>query len=545
MAIGAVVARIITQYSDKGSKAANKDINKLGKQFDAFAKKTAKAFGVAAVAVAAFAIKVGKDAVQAAIADQKSQALLANSLRNTTGATNAAIASVESYISNLQLQVGITDDELRPSLAKLAAVTGSVTAAQGLLGTALDVSAFATVDLGTATNAITKALQGKFTSLQKLVPSIDATVVKSKDLAKIFEEVNKATQGSAAARANTLEYRLQIMRIRFGEILETLGYKLLPVLENFAKVISNKVLPQVEAFVEANGAKLVVAFQMATDGAIKLLAISISFAEWITNNMGLVKTFAAIVAGLFAVGRVAAFATVLGKLIAAFAALRTAAGLAAVATAYATGGTSVASATAALALVGGAAAITGGVVALKSAGNDARAKKAALEAGLAGYQGSPGASDIAGLKGFKSDSMKTPTVDGNLQSIMDALLKSQNALNNSKKKELTIEQKIVNKMLQKYGLSLMTSETEAKATAAAIKENLDRQKIVSSPTISLANQGDGSSNGNIMFDKNSSNVTVNITTPHGTADDYVVDITNKQNALAKRSGAKNILHRTR
>ena len=540
MAIGAVVARIITQYSDKGSKAANKDINKLGKQFDAFAKKTAKAFGVAAVAVAAFAIKVGKDAVQAAIADQKSQALLANSLRNTTGATNAAIASVESYISNLQLQVGITDDELRPSLAKLAAVTGSVTAAQGLLGTALDVSAFATVDLGTATNAITKALQGKFTSLQKLVPSIDATVVKSKDLAKIFEEVNKATQGSAAARANTLEFRLNILRIRFGEILEELGYKLLPVLEKFAQTIQTQVLPQIEAFIAANGTTLVAAFTSASEAAVKLIGLFVTFVTFVSNNTGLIETMAKLIAGMFVIGRIAAFATLIGKLTAAFVALRTAAGGAAIATAFATGGASLASTAAALVAVGGVALVTG----VKVAGSNARSKKAKTEAGLAGYQGSPGASDIAGLKGFKSESM-TPTIDGNMQSVMDALLKSQNALNNSKKKELTIEQKIVNKMLQKYGLTLMTSEIEAKATAAAIKENLERQKIVSSPTISLANQGDGSSNGNIMFDKNSSNVTVNITTPHGTADDYVVDITNKQNALAKRSGAKNILHRTR
>ena len=75
MAIGAVVARILTQYSDKGSKAAQKDIAKLGRKFDDFAKKTTRAFGLAAAAVGAFAIKVGKDAVAAAIADQKSQVL--------------------------------------------------------------------------------------------------------------------------------------------------------------------------------------------------------------------------------------------------------------------------------------------------------------------------------------------------------------------------------------------------------------------------------------------------------------------------------------
>jgi hypothetical protein len=542
MAIGAVVARILTQYSDKGSKAARKDIAKLGKNFDDFSKKTAKAFGVATAAVAAFAIKVGKDAVQAAIADQKGQMLLANSLRNTVGATDAAIASVEEYVSKLQLETGVVDDDLRPALAKLAAVTGSVSAAQDLLGISLNVSAFSGADLGTATTAVTRALQGNFRGLQKLVPSLDAATLKSKDFAAIMAEVQKATAGAAATRANTLEYRLGILRIRFGEILETLGYKLLPVLENFAKVISNKVLPQVEAFVEANGTKLVVAFQMATDGAIKLLAISISFSDWITNNMGLVKTFAAIVAGLFAVGRVAAFATVLGKLIAAFAALRTSAGLAAVATAYATGGASVVSATAALAVVGGAAAITGGVIALKKAGNKARAEKAEALANSSSSVSERGRAAVRGMR-----TRGGTTKDSDLDSILANLTAAQNKLNKAKTKELTIEQKIINAMLKKYGLSLMTAKIEAQATAASIEANLERQGTIAkaAPTVSLAAQGDGSAGTSSIANAVHPNFQVIINAEHGTADDYSVKIQNDLNTLARRRGGIPIQHRTR
>ena len=159
MAVGAVVARIITQYSDKGSKAAARDINKLGKSFDKFAGKVGKAFGLAAAACAAFAIKVGIDSVKAAIADEKSQALLANSLRNTTGATDAAIAATEAFIDQTQRAFGVVDDDLRPALAKLASVTGSLTTGQQLLGLAMDISAGGSVDMGAATNAVTKALQ--------------------------------------------------------------------------------------------------------------------------------------------------------------------------------------------------------------------------------------------------------------------------------------------------------------------------------------------------------------------------------------------------
>lgn len=529
MAIGAVVARIITQYSDKGSKEAKKDITKLGKNFDEFSKKTVRAFAVATAAVGAFAIKVGKDAVEAAIADQKSQMLLANSLRNTTGATNAAIASVENYISKLQLQVGVADDELRPALSKLAAATGDVTSAQQLLGTALDVSAFSGADLGSATKAFTKALQGSFRGLQTLVPGIDAAAVKSKDLAKVFQQVQDITAGSAATRANTLEYRLAIVRIRYGEILETLGYKLLPVVEKFAKTIETKVLPQIEAWIAANSDKFVAGLQAVSDGVIKIILAGIALADWISNNMGVIKTFATIIGTMFVVGKVAAFVTAIKTLAGAFVALRTSAAGAAIATAYATGGTSVIAATAALTAIGGAAAIYAG---LKSAGNEVREKNAAA---LAGSSSSVSERGRTALRGARTRSAGTSG-----GSVYDALLSSQNALNNAKKKELSVEQKIVNAMLKKYGLTLMTAEIEAKATAASIQANLERQgKIAkSSPTVSLASQGDGSTSG-VSAISSSSNpvVNVNVSTPFITKDDVVVDIESGLNTLQRRRGA--------
>ena len=92
MATGAVIARILTQYSDKGSKAAVKDIARLTKKFDDFGKKARKSFAIAITATAALSVKIGKDAVDAAIQDSKSQAVLAQAMMNTNGATREAIA---------------------------------------------------------------------------------------------------------------------------------------------------------------------------------------------------------------------------------------------------------------------------------------------------------------------------------------------------------------------------------------------------------------------------------------------------------------------
>lgn len=491
MAVGAVVARILTQYSDKGSKAARKDIAKLGKQFDAFAKRTAQAFGIAAAAVGAFAVKVGKDAVNAAIADQKSQALLANSLRNTVGATDAAISAVESYISKLQLQVGVADDDLRPALSRLAAVTGDVASAQKLLSTALDVSAFSGADLATSTKAITKALAGSFKGLQTLVPGLDAAAIKGKNFAKVLDQVEQITSGSAATRANTLEYRLAILRIRYSEILETLGYSLIPIVEKFADTIQREVLPEIERWIAANKTGLIDGFKKAAEAGIKVAKAMIAIGFAIAENIDDIILLAGIFSTMWVTSKVYAFAKAVAAVSLAFNGMRTAAAGAAAASAAATGavgvgaigGAGFAAGAIGTGVIAGIAGLTYGLSKLDFPGSRKRAKRLAAEQEkrLAGYAGSPGASDIAG---FTSNSLmaKTPKIDDSMDKylkFLDKLQKASDKLNGKKKKELTTEQKIINAMLKKYGLSLMTAEVEAKATAGAIAANLNKQAAIS------------------------------------------------------------------
>ena len=547
MAIGAVVARILTQYSDKGSKAAQKDINKLGKQFDAFAKKSVRAFGLVAAATGALAVKIGKDSIQAAIRAQAEQNRLNQILLTTNGATLEQIAILNSQAEALE-RVGVvsagnvkvaqsqlaTFDLQASTIEKLTpAILDYVTAEKGATASASDFKSM--------TNGLAQALQGNFASLTRTGFVIDDATKKiissgseSQRAAALVAVLNSTYEDFNKNLRNTPEGKIIALANSLDNLKTTLGLALLPIVEEFVQTLTTDVLPKISMWIEMNKKQLTEGLKRASDAVIVLVTNAIAFSSWIVNNMGIVKTMAALIAGMFVVGRIAAFATVLGKLTAAFVALRTAAGGAAIATAFATGGASLGSAAAALAIVGGAAAITG----LKVAGSNIRAKKSKLESRLAGYQGSPGASDIAGLSGFKSENLKTST--------NNSLLSFQNKLNNAKKKELSIEQQIINKMLNRYGLTLMTAEIEAEATAQAIKKNLNRQeRIANAPTISLAAQGDGSAGGGSIINSGSPNISVSITTPHGTADDYVVDITNKQNQLAKRAGAINILHRTR
>jgi hypothetical protein len=348
MAVGAVVARIVSQYSDKGSKAAQKDIAKLGKNFDAFAKKAGKAFAIAGAASAAFAVKVGVDAVKAAIEDQKSQVLLANSLKNTVGATDSAISSVEDYITKQQKLFSVADDQLRPSLAALAAATGSITEAQKLQSVALDIAANKQIDLVTASKLLAKAHGGNIGALKKLYPEISANTVKSKDFAGALEVVAKASGGAAAAAANTLAGRLEGLKLAYGEVLETLGYALLPVITEFASYIQANVLPALEAWTSANKDKIAASLKSVFENLQIVVIKMVQFFGFISRNMGMVKAFGAVLAGLFVASKVYAFIKVIELLALAFKKQAVQATVAGTATAFATGGVSALAASAAI-----------------------------------------------------------------------------------------------------------------------------------------------------------------------------------------------------
>ena len=490
MAVGAVVARILTQYSDKGSKAATKDINKLGKSFDAFAKKSAKAFGIAALAAAAFAVKIGKDAVQAAMEDQKSQALLANSLRNTVGATDDAIAGVERHITALQNQFSVADDELRPAFGRLTAAFNSTTAAQEAMQIALNVSAFASVDLATASDAIIKASQGQYKAITKLVPGIGAATLATKDFGQITDKVSKLTGGAAATRAGTLEGKMNGLKIAFGEVMETLGYALLPVMEKFVALVTSQLIPKIEAFVALNKDKLAAGFQLAAEMAFKLLTVAIAFSDWCANNMGIVKGMAALIAGMFVVGRIAAFIKAIQGIIAVMAVLRTTSIGAAIATAFATSGVSIALGAAALATAGLGIYTLNGMVGENAGGGTGR--KGISPRGNANN------------RDFSVDPYTPPVVKG-LDDFTAGLNKATKATKDSKKLQDAI-------------------------TAEAVRQNLARQKSLSGSTALAVGQG-----GRLYMPNSGVNVAVKVEGSVVSNEDLVTSIVNGIERTTRRS----------
>jgi hypothetical protein len=192
-----------------------------------------KAAAGATVALAAVTgVVVG--GVKAAAEDAQQQAVLANALKKSAGATDKAVASTEDWISKTAMATGVADDQLRPALGTLVRATGDVAKAQEGMQLALDISAATGKDVTTVSAALAKGYAGQTTALGRLVPGMDAAVLKSGDMAKVSDELASKVGGSAAAAAGTAAGQFKIMQVGLGELQEGIGAALLPVITTLA-----------------------------------------------------------------------------------------------------------------------------------------------------------------------------------------------------------------------------------------------------------------------------------------------------------------------
>ena len=151
----AITIPILTDFNGTGINKAVKAFKQLETNGQRAAFAVRKAAIPAGLALAGLAV-AGLDAAKAAMEDAAASDLLAGQLRRVTGASDAAVASAEDYVTALSMQVGIADDQLRPALGKLATATGDVSKAQDLLGIALDVSAQTSKPLEAVTAGLAK-----------------------------------------------------------------------------------------------------------------------------------------------------------------------------------------------------------------------------------------------------------------------------------------------------------------------------------------------------------------------------------------------------
>ena len=229
---------------------ANGDVDNSSTKMGEFSKKAGLAFAAAGAAAGAYAIKLAVDGVKAAIEDEAAQIRLATALKNATGATDAMIKSVEKQILQTSLATGVADDKLRPALQRLSLSTNDVTKAQDLLNLALDISQATGKGLDSVANALGKAYDGNTAALGKLGIGLSSAELKAMSFEETQTRLSDLFGGAAAANAETFAGRLQILKVTFDEAKESVGAKLLPIIQQLVDFVVNQVVPALGKFAD-------------------------------------------------------------------------------------------------------------------------------------------------------------------------------------------------------------------------------------------------------------------------------------------------------
>ena len=240
----------------KGVKGAQKEVEGFSDKIGKFGKVAAAAFAAATVAAAAYAGKLLVDGVKSAIADAAAQEKLALTLKNVTGATDAQIKATETYITKTSLAFGVTDDDLRPSLERLARATGDVGEAQKLQALALDISAGSGKSLEAVTNALAKATEGNTASLGKLGVGLSAAQLKTLSMDEITKKLGETFENQASTKAETFQGKLDRLNIAFDEGKETVGSFVLDAITPMVTVFVDKVIPALSSMATSIGKDL-------------------------------------------------------------------------------------------------------------------------------------------------------------------------------------------------------------------------------------------------------------------------------------------------
>ncbi len=375
-ASGAIIARIVSQYSNAGTKAAERDLKKFGAGIDKWAKRAAKAFAVVAAAAVFMAVKIGKQAVDSA-------SHLNESISKTGVVFEESAKQILAWSKTTADSMGQSQTQSLDAastfgmFAQAAGLAGDSTAAFATQMTALasDFASMFDSSPEEAINALSSAFRGQMKPISAYNLFLNDAALRNQALAmgiydgngsltaqqKILAVYELILKGSTKAQGDFLRTSDQLanstrqVTANFEDAKAELGMKLLPVVLTFARLLLDKVIPAIEAWVGKNGDKLANAFANAA-GALMTFAYFIqSVFKTVSDNIGLFEGLAIILGTIWATGKLIIFVEALMKLVKAFKLVRSAAIAATAASAMMSGGITLGMAAAGLAAFGLAA----------------------------------------------------------------------------------------------------------------------------------------------------------------------------------------------
>jgi len=225
-----IVIDILAEFTGKKAfKQAETSTDRLNKSAKSLGKTLGLTFSGAAV------LAYAKKSIKAAAEDQAAQASLAQTLKNLGLETGNTAEAVNGFISNLERQTGILDDELRPAMDRLLRATGSVSESQKLLGLALDISAGTGKDLTQVTQGLQKAFLGNLQGLGRLGVGLTKAELKTGNFADITQKLSDLFAGQAERQADSFKGSIDKLAVAANNASEIIGTGLITALQGLGE----------------------------------------------------------------------------------------------------------------------------------------------------------------------------------------------------------------------------------------------------------------------------------------------------------------------
>jgi hypothetical protein len=223
--VSKIAIQIASEFTgSKAFKQAETSTQKLQKQVSNLAKTLGVAFGTAAL------VRYGKQSVKAFAADDNAARSLSKTLENLGLNTQYAGSELNGYISRLEQQTGVLDDELRPAMDRLLRATGDISKSQELLGLALDISAGTGKDLTAVSQGLQKAYLGNNASLGRLGVGLTKAELKSDSFLEIQNKLTTLFAGQAKDAADSFQGSLNKLTVASNNAKEAIGKGLVEAL---------------------------------------------------------------------------------------------------------------------------------------------------------------------------------------------------------------------------------------------------------------------------------------------------------------------------
>lgn len=273
----ALTLGIVIKLTDEATeqlKNVGSNLSGLGKA--ALALGTTAVAGIGAVAASLW------DCAQAAAEEERGITRLSAAVRATGADWDTASAEIEDYIAAQTRRAALDDGEARDALTRLTVTTGDYKKALELLPIAMDMAAGANIDLSTAAQLVGRVAEGNIGVLSRYGITLQEGATAQEALAALQERF----AGQAEAYGNTFAGAQAKMGIALGNLKETVGAAVLPILADFINTLANlaiDALPHVEAAIEHVIPIVQRTFQTIQDIVQTVLPVVQAFIETVLN----------------------------------------------------------------------------------------------------------------------------------------------------------------------------------------------------------------------------------------------------------------------